>query len=97
MAHISITRHHTLGRERAREAAEAVADELRTQYKARTTWDGDTLRVNGPGVKGALTATADTVHIEAKLGLPLRPFRRSLEAEIRERLDAAVGPQAMHG
>ena len=94
MAHIRITRHHTLGRERAHQAAEAVAEELRAHYKARTSWDGDVLRVQGPGVKGALTATADTIHIEAKLGLPLRPFRRSLETEIRERLDAAVGPQA---
>ena len=92
MAHIDITRRHALGHEGARRAAEAVADELRTQYRARTRWDGDTLYVKGPGIKGALTATDDLVRITASLGLALRPLRRSLETEIERRLDEAVSP-----
>jgi putative polyhydroxyalkanoate system protein len=91
MAHIDITRRHTLGRSGARQAAEAVADELRAHYRARTTWEGDTLSVDGPGVTGALTATEDTVRITASLGLALRPLRRTLEAEIQRRLDESVG------
>lgn len=92
MPHIDITRPHRLGRERAHRAAEAVADDLHRRFGVRSRWDGDTLRVDGKGVTGALTATDDVLRVSADLGLSLRPLRRTLqreiEREIERRLDA---------
>lgn len=91
MPHIDITRTHHLGMAGARDAAEAVAADLRSQYRARTAWDGDTLRLTGPGVKGALAVTPTTVRVTADLGLALRPLRRQLHREIETYLDQSIG------
>ena len=91
MPHIDIIRTHHLGLAGARQAAEAVAADLRAQYRARTDWDGDTLRLSGPGVKGDLHVTDSTVRVTANLGLALRPLRRQLEREIEGQLDQSIG------
>ena len=88
MPHIEIRRRHALGRVRAHREAEAVAGALRRRFGVRTAWDGDTLRVDGAGVRGAITATDDLVRVSAHLGPALRPLRRPLEREIARHLDA---------
>lgn len=87
MAHIDISRPHTLGLDGARHAAEAVAARLVEEFGVRSTWAGDTLRVEGHGVKGALVAHPTVVHVTATLGLMARPFRRALHREIERELD----------
>ena len=87
MPHIDVTRRHGHGRAQARAAAEAVAASLQSQFGVRTAWEGDTLRLDGKGVTGALVASDDAVRVTADLGLPLRPLRRSLQREIERQLD----------
>ena len=87
MAHIDVSRRHAHGRDRAHREAEAVAGSLRERFGVRTRWEGDVLRVQGRGIKGALTATDEVVRVTADLGLALRPLRRSLEREIARHLD----------
>ena len=94
MAHIDLVRPHALGLAGARRAAEAVALDLEREHGLRPTWEGDTLRVDGPGVHGTLTAGPDAVRVVVRLGLAMRPFRRALQAEIERQLDAAVGQPA---
>ena len=93
MAHIEISRRHVLGRARAHREAEAVAGALRRRFNVRTAWDGDVLRVEGTGVRGAITATAGVVRVSAHLGLALRPLRGALEREIARHLDAFAGAE----
>ncbi|MDX1419241.1 MAG: polyhydroxyalkanoic acid system family protein [Rubricoccaceae bacterium] len=88
MAHIDISRPHARGRAQAHREAEAVADSLRRRFGVQTAWDGDVLRVDGAGVRGAITATDDLVQVTAHLGLALRPLRRTLAREIERHLDA---------
>jgi len=87
VAHIDISRSHTLGIDGAREAAEAVAERLAAEYGVQSAWSGDTLRVQGRGIKGALEALPTAVRVTASLGLAARPFRRALRREIERELD----------
>lgn len=87
MAHIDVTRHHHLGLDGARQAAEEVADELRSHLALRTHWEGDTLVARGTGFNGHFQAAPETVRVTVKLGLALRPLRRKIRAEIDEYLD----------
>ncbi len=87
MSTISISRSHSLGLDGARQAADDVAERLSREYGLATRRDGDTVWVEGRGIKGRLDATADQVHVQARLGLTARPFRRLLHREIETELD----------
>lgn len=87
MSTISISRAHSLGIDGARRAADEVADRLRREFGVTTRRDGDTVWVEGRGVKGRLDADAHEVRVEARLGLAARPFRRMLHREIETELD----------
>ena len=95
MAHIDLTRSHTLGPDGARSAADAVAHRLGGELGLTTRWDGDRLVFQGSGVTrgvtGQLHAGADTIRVALDLPLKLRPLRRRIEQEIRTGLDAAIG------
>ena len=87
MAHIDITRPHSLGHDGALRAAEDVAARLGREFGLETRRDGDAFHVEGRGVRGRLDAGPDTVRVEATLGLAARPFRRALHREIERELD----------
>ena len=87
MPDILITRPHALGPDGARRAADEVAERLRQEFGVTTRRDGDTVWVEGRGVRGRLDAGPDEVRIEASLGLAARPFRRLLRREIETELD----------
>ena len=91
---IDLTRHHSLGSEGARRAADAVAARLRDEYRVRSEWSGDRLRVRGAGIKGELTVGERDVRVTASLGLLARPFRNQLHQEIERELDLALSPPA---
>ena len=85
--HIDVTRHHDLGLDGARHAAEEVAEELSEHVSLRTHWEGDTLVARGNGFDGQIHAGPDTVRVTASLGLVLRPLRRSIRSEVERYLD----------
>ncbi len=92
MADIDLTRPHSLGLDGARRAAADVADRLRREFGVRARWAGDTVHVEGRGVRGRLDAGPDTVRVTASLGLAARPFRRSLRREIERTLERELSP-----
>ena len=87
VAHIDISRSHTLGLAGARRAAESVAARLVDEFGVRSAWSGDTRRVEGRGVKGAHEALPTVVRVTASLGLVARPFKAALRREIERELD----------
>lgn len=87
MSHIDVIRRHHLGLDGARQAAEEVADELRSHLSLRTHWEGDTLVARGTGFDGRFHAAPETVRVTVKLGLALRPLRRTIRSEIGDYLD----------
>lgn len=96
MPHIDISRVHTLGLDGARRAAEAVAARLVAEFGVRSSWIGDTLHIEGRGVRGALEASPSTVRVTASLGLVARPFKASLRREIERELDRLAPFQSLH-
>ncbi|MEM9997337.1 MAG: polyhydroxyalkanoic acid system family protein [Bacteroidota bacterium] len=91
MPHIDVRRTHALGRDAARALASEIAADLQRQQGVRTFWDGDVLRLKGPGVQGELHASDTEVRIQATLGMLMRPMRGALQRAIEEHLDDALG------
>lgn len=87
MARITVSRPHSLDPDTARRAVDEVAERLRREFGVRTRREGETVWVDGHGVRGRLEATPDALHVEATLGLAARPFRRLLRREIDAELD----------
>jgi len=87
MPDIVITRRHALGLDGARRAAQQVAERLREDFGVAIRHVGDSIHVEGRGVRGRLDAGAHEVRVEASLGLAARPFRRLLHREIESELD----------
>lgn len=90
MPHIDVRRSHTLGRDAARALASNIAADLEREQGVRTFWDGDVLRLKGPGVQGELHASDTEVRIQATLGMLMRPLRGQLRRAIEEKLDEAL-------
>lgn len=87
MPDIDLVRPHSLGLDGARRAAEGVAARLRQEFGVATERVGDSILVEGRGVRGRLHASDDAVRVTASLGLAARPFRRLLHREIERELD----------
>lgn len=90
MAHIDVTRAHTLGVDGARQTMEEVAAELREEFPFRTHWEGDTLVARGAGFDAEFVTEPDHVRVLVRLGMFLRPMRRKIRDEIEAYLDRYI-------
>lgn len=90
MSVIDVHRAHTLDKDHAREAAEALAQDLSSQFDLNYQWEGDHLKFKRSGVKGQLDITDDDLHVHLELGLLLRPFKSKIESEIHNQLDQVL-------
>ncbi|MGO1693966.1 MAG: polyhydroxyalkanoic acid system family protein [Marinobacter sp.] len=90
MSVIDVHRAHTLDKDHAREAAEALAQDLSSQFDLNYQWEGDHLKFKRSGVKGQLNITDDDLHVHLELGLLLRPFKSKIESEIHNQLDQVL-------
>ena len=90
MSVIDVHRAHTLDKDHAREAAEALAQDLSSQFDLNYQWEGDHLKFKRSGVKGQLNITDDDLHVHLELGLLLRPFKSKIESEIHNQLDLVI-------
>jgi len=87
MSVIDIHRSHSLDKEHAREAAEALARDLSKKFDLNYQWDGDVLRFSRSGVKGRLAIERSDLHMHLELGFLLRLFKSRIEQEINAQLD----------
>jgi putative polyhydroxyalkanoate system protein len=87
MATIDIKRSHNVGKEKARAAAEQVAERLKEKIDATYRWDGDDLRFERSGAKGRIAVSATEVRIEIELSLLLRPLKGKIEEKAHKYLD----------
>lgn len=94
MSHIRISRSHTLGVDQAREVLSEIAEELAEEHKVSSVWEGTMLRIKGRGLSGHLEVHATKIEIEARLGLTMRPFKRTLEKELVGLLDEHLGQES---
>ncbi|HEA52815.1 hypothetical protein LCGC14_0607080 [marine sediment metagenome] len=87
MSAIDIHRAHTLDKDHARDAAEALASDLSRQFDLDYEWEGDHLKFKRSGAKGHLNITDSDLHVHLELGMLLRPFKPRIEQEINSQLD----------
>ena len=98
MADIRIQRAHRLGLPKARKIAWQWAEDAEKRFQMECTViegkTGDTVEFTRPGVNGRLLVGADHFDLEARLGFLLGAFRRRIEAEIAQNLDALLAANA---
>ena len=86
MADINIVQTHNLTPERARAAAQEVADKIAREYGLACNWDGDVLRFERSGVNGVLTLTAQQAAMEINLGFLMGAFAPSIRTKMAEKM-----------
>ena len=90
MAHITVEREHTLGKELARAKAEQLARKLEDKYGVESSWAGDTLKLKRAGVNGTVLVAEDSLRIDVKLGLLMSAMSGTIKSEIEKALDKAL-------
>lgn len=98
MPDIRIHRKHSLGLARAREIAWKWAEDAEARFDMACTViegeDGDTVEFSRSGVKGRLQVAADHFDLDARLGILMGAFAKTIEAEIEKNLDALLAGAA---
>ncbi len=101
MPTIHIHRDHALGLDRAREIAGRWSEDAEARLDMRCTViagdSSDTVRFTRSGCSGTLVVAADHFTLEAKLGLLLGAFTKTIEAQIEANLDALLAGGARPG
>ena len=95
MPDIKIHRKHALGLAKARKVAWAWAEQVEKKFDMEcTVLEGetsDTVEFTRSGVKGTLIVASDHFDLNAKLGLLLGAFAKTIEGEIEKNLDGLLG------
>jgi putative polyhydroxyalkanoate system protein len=101
MPDIRIHRTHSLGLTKARKIAWTWAEDVEKKFDMECTViegdDSDTVEFKRSGVNGELIVAADHFELNAKLGLLLGAFARTIEAEIEKNLDGLLGKAVSRG
>lgn len=94
MPDIKMHREHRLGLKQARKVAWAWAEQVEREFGMECTVlegdDGDTVEFTRAGVAGTLEVAADHFDLQARLGLLLGAFSKTIEREIEQRLDSLL-------
>ena len=90
MATIDISRNHTLGKDEAKNRANAILERMKAQG-IKGAWNGDTFDIQAPA-KGTFQVTDTTLRIEIDLPFMLRPLKSKIESRINDELDRAIKP-----
>jgi putative polyhydroxyalkanoate system protein len=98
MATIHIQRAHQLGLAQARKVAWRWAEEAERDLDMACTVeegdDGDTVHFTRSGVSGTLDVTGDRFELQAKLGMLVGAFAKTIQAQIEKQLDEMLAAPA---
>ncbi|QHF26581.1 polyhydroxyalkanoic acid system family protein [Pseudomonas sp. R32] len=90
MTQISVERKHSLGRDAARQKAEALVEKLAREYDLKASWNGDRVEVKRSGANGSVLIGEDSIKVELKLGMMLSMMSGTIKSEIERALDKAL-------
>ncbi len=82
MSDITLVENHTLTMEQAREVAQQVAEQMKTDYEIGYVWEGDVLNFKRSGVSGTLALTEGRAQLDVTLGFMLKGFRKKVEEQV---------------
>lgn len=91
MSSIDIRHPHTRTPDQVRGVIQTVADKLRERYGLNSQWDGDALRLSGPGIDGRIALEPEQVRVTAELGFLVSAMKGVIESEIRRVLQEHLG------
>ena len=91
MARIEIQQPHSRDAAEARAIVDGIAAQLRERYGVSGTWQGDAVRLAGPGLQGLVELLPGRVRVTAELGFLLGALRGQVESEIRRVLGERLG------
>lgn len=87
MADISIRQSHQLTAEKARDAAQKVADEMATDFDMAIGWEGDVLNFKRSGVSGTLTLLEREAQLDITLGFMLKGFADQIAEKVGHNME----------
>lgn len=87
MADVESKMAHGKSLEEAKKTAEQIADELKNKYNLDGSWQGNTLKFAGSGVKGQLEVDDKEVRVSISLGMLLKAFKGKIQGEIDKNLE----------
>lgn len=90
MATIDISRDHQLGLEKAKAAAEGIAEKLKEKVQVDYRWQGNDLVFDRSGAKGSIVVSENNVRVQIDLGMMLRPMKGMIESKVNEYLDKSL-------
>ena len=90
MARFTVERPHSLGKEKAREKAELLVEKLAEKYGIKHEWDGDRVKLEGKGAKGAVDVEDALVRINLELNFFLSAMSGQIQTEVERQLDKAL-------
>jgi putative polyhydroxyalkanoate system protein len=82
MADISIKQEHQLSLQKAKDAAQKVADKMATEFDMATQWNGDVLSFKRSGVAGTLALREKEAQIDITLDFLFKAFASTLEEKV---------------
>lgn len=91
MSQIDIHARHTMSREDAQAAADALSQDLAEKFGIEYGWDEDVICFERSGVNGEIAVTDEEIHIQAKLGFMLAILQGPIEQEITRYLREHFG------
>ncbi|HWP12146.1 MAG TPA: polyhydroxyalkanoic acid system family protein [Ramlibacter sp.] len=98
MAHIHITRAHSLGLADARKLAFQWAEMAEQKLEMECTYEegktSDLVSFTRSGVRGELKVTRDRFVLDARLGLLLGAFKEKIESAIVKNLDELLAHES---
>ena len=84
MADIHIVQEHSLTPDRARAAAQKVADKMAAEFELACSWHGDVLRFERSGVEGTLALEERRANMQIKLGFLFSAFASAIESKVAD-------------
>ena len=89
MAKIEIERKHAKSVPDVKAGIDGMMERMK-QMGVDTSWQGDTLNIKGPGVKGTVSVTASLVAVKLDLSMPASLMKGKIEDKIKAGLDKGL-------
>ena len=86
MADISVTQVHKLPHDKARAAAQKIAEQLADEYEMALEWVGDALHFQRSGVSGKLLLLDKEATLEISLGFLFKAFAPTIEQKVAAKM-----------
>tara|TARA_B100000959_G_C14440261_1_gene402378 strand:+ start:88 stop:363 length:276 start_codon:yes stop_codon:yes gene_type:complete len=90
MSKILIERNISGSPEEIKQRIVEIEPKLSAKYNVNLIWQDLQANLKGPGVNGELRIQGNSVQLEIKLGLILRPIASKIKASIERSLDKAL-------